>query len=70
MRNNDPNNLCPLKEADCAAMNAILKRVAARRQYLNDLDALKIDVANLHDENNAQEEFCTNCKAKFFADMH
>jgi hypothetical protein len=69
LRNSDPNNLCPLKEADCGAMNAILKRVAARREYLQKLDELGLDVANLIDENEAQAKFCTECKAKFFPDM-
>jgi sulfur transfer protein SufE len=50
-------------------MNAILKRVAARREYLQKLDELGLDVANLIDENEAQAKFCQECKSKFFADM-
>jgi hypothetical protein len=59
---------CPLTDPDCAALNAILERVAARREYLAKLDAMGLEVKELMDQNEAQHAFCTQCKAQFFPD--
>jgi hypothetical protein len=59
---------CPLTDPDCQALNAILERVAARREYLARLDGMGLDVKELIDQNEAQHKFCTDCKAQFFPD--
>jgi len=59
---------CPLTDPDCAALNAILQRVATRREYLDMLDKMGLDVKELIDQNEAQHQFCTQCKAQFFPD--
>lgn len=57
-----------LGDSDCQSLNCILERVAARREYLQKLDAMGLDVRELIAQNEAQEQFCTQCKAQFFPD--
>jgi hypothetical protein len=52
---------CPLKDADCAALRAIVERAKARLEYAAKLDALGIDVAELKAQNEAQIQFCQSC---------
>lgn len=59
---------CPLTDPDCAALNGVLERVAARREYLQKLDSMGLEVKELIDQNEAQAQFCTSCKAQFFPD--
>ena len=56
----------PLKQADCEALNKILKSANGLREYWKTLDALGIDVSAQLDECEAQIKFCTDCKAKCF----
>jgi len=59
---------CPLSDADCETLSAILARTAVRREYWKALDEMGLDVSELAADNEHQAQFCAKCKATFFPD--
>jgi hypothetical protein len=53
---------CPLTHEDWQAMREICQRCDQRKPYIDALDQLGIETGAMHNQNDAQQQFCTLCE--------